>query len=568
METIQTKLWQMFRTVKHPDVGTLTRKGELQPWCQNFVNSENAIIGAEVSSGGLLAVDVATEEESEILQPLELRGSDESNCVIGIESASTSPAPPPENLINVLVMLPEEAPPIITEKEPEVGRVESAIVGAELACGGLQAADIGTEEDCEVLLPLELRASPGIEGASISPAPPPAANLFNPSVMLREEAYPRFPEGEPEMVPANVLPISPRKFKDESHPPNSSTSGRESEQVETLKVVSPLEVRPVTTDEHLITALDMFRGEATRPDELQSNAVSKDIQALTMTKVAEEIPDEVPEKMMTALDMFSGVAMKLEDTKENYLGPLRGPGAAEKTFQLSAKLTDAFEGILSRVKREPVDDFEKNAVVSVPDVARLASHSEKRSENIIRVKPELPDEVDNYQSGVFTDRKSFQALQFPSDSEEYSSGSADTDDSSTDHEDGLSIMRMKNGPTWDSEGALRICHRKRKNSDDLGNEKKHRNSNPGMRVQGGRLYDSSFGLTCHWCRQKTVELHVKCRDCPIHYCGPCLLNRNGENIKQELCDGVKWLCPKCRNGCGPGCENWYCPMLISLTFVG
>lgn len=32
----------------------------------------------------------------------------------------------------------------------------------------------------------------------------------------------------------------------------------------------------------------------------------------------------------------------------------------------------------------------------------------------------------------------------------------------------------------------------------------------GVRVQGGRIYDSQFGVTCHWCRQKTLEDHVTC----------------------------------------------------------
>lgn len=85
---------------------------------------------------------------------------------------------------------------------------------------------------------------------------------------------------------------------------------------------------------------------------------------------------------------------------------------------------------------------------------------------------------------------------------------------------------------------------------------KPRNTNPGRRVQGGRLYDSALGKTCHWCRQKTVEHHVKCRECNINYCGPCLQNRMGENIREELAEGVRWLCPKCRNGCGPGCDCW------------
>lgn len=35
-------------------------------------------------------------------------------------------------------------------------------------------------------------------------------------------------------------------------------------------------------------------------------------------------------------------------------------------------------------------------------------------------------------------------------------------------------------------------------------------SGRGVRVQGGRVYDSRYGVTCHWCRQKTLEEHVQC----------------------------------------------------------
>jgi hypothetical protein len=87
--------------------------------------------------------------------------------------------------------------------------------------------------------------------------------------------------------------------------------------------------------------------------------------------------------------------------------------------------------------------------------------------------------------------------------------------------------------------------------------KRHRNSNPGRRIHSGRVYDSVLGQTCHWCRQKTVELHCICKLCPIQYCAPCLLNRNGEKLHEEMSEGLKWICPKCRGGCGPGCDNWY-----------
>lgn len=82
-----------------------------------------------------------------------------------------------------------------------------------------------------------------------------------------------------------------------------------------------------------------------------------------------------------------------------------------------------------------------------------------------------------------------------------------------------------------------------------------RNSNPGVRIVGCRLYDSVNGQTCHWCRQKTVEDHVQCSRCPIRFCGLCLKNRHGEDILVEMYEGNAWVCPKCRSGCGPGCNQ-------------
>jgi hypothetical protein len=84
-----------------------------------------------------------------------------------------------------------------------------------------------------------------------------------------------------------------------------------------------------------------------------------------------------------------------------------------------------------------------------------------------------------------------------------------------------------------------------------------RNSDPGRRMRGSRIYDSVLGETCHWCRQKTVEAHVHCSKCPIKFCGQCLLNRNGEFIQHEMKKEACWVCPKCRGGCGQGCINWF-----------
>lgn len=83
----------------------------------------------------------------------------------------------------------------------------------------------------------------------------------------------------------------------------------------------------------------------------------------------------------------------------------------------------------------------------------------------------------------------------------------------------------------------------------------------GVRRQGGRIYDSKNGVTCHWCRQKTLEDHVVCtsescgggKTLPVSFCRMCLWNRHGENVYDAIASG-KWICPKCRGGCGDGCR--------------
>ena len=77
---------------------------------------------------------------------------------------------------------------------------------------------------------------------------------------------------------------------------------------------------------------------------------------------------------------------------------------------------------------------------------------------------------------------------------------------------------------------------------------------------GARVYDSELGVTCHWCRQKTVETHVFCtaeacgkgRSAPLAFCGMCLRNRHGEDVDAAAASGI-WRCPRCRGSCGDGC---------------
>ncbi|CAL8468960.1 g8501 [Coccomyxa elongata] len=81
---------------------------------------------------------------------------------------------------------------------------------------------------------------------------------------------------------------------------------------------------------------------------------------------------------------------------------------------------------------------------------------------------------------------------------------------------------------------------------------KKRTTDPGIRVQGGRIYDSKTGTTCHQCRQKTVEVKAKCGTCTMYFCPRCLLNRYGEEV-DKVNQLPKWSCPKCRDICN--CSN-------------
>ncbi|KAK9813834.1 hypothetical protein WJX73_001007 [Symbiochloris irregularis] len=82
--------------------------------------------------------------------------------------------------------------------------------------------------------------------------------------------------------------------------------------------------------------------------------------------------------------------------------------------------------------------------------------------------------------------------------------------------------------------------------------RKPRTTNPGVRVQGGRIYDSETGTTCHQCRQKTVEVKGKCSKCTLYWCPRCLLNRYGEEVSQVTAQ-QEWPCPRCRGLCN--CSN-------------
>ncbi|XP_003382727.2 PREDICTED: cell division cycle-associated 7-like protein [Amphimedon queenslandica] len=68
-----------------------------------------------------------------------------------------------------------------------------------------------------------------------------------------------------------------------------------------------------------------------------------------------------------------------------------------------------------------------------------------------------------------------------------------------------------------------------------------------------KIYDRINGTTCHQCRQKTIDQKTVCHNKYCNgvrgqFCGPCLKNRYGEDIRECLVDKT-WVCPPCRGKC-------------------
>uniref|UniRef100_A0A8C6RCW6 Cell division cycle associated 7 like n=1 Tax=Nannospalax galili TaxID=1026970 RepID=A0A8C6RCW6_NANGA len=68
-----------------------------------------------------------------------------------------------------------------------------------------------------------------------------------------------------------------------------------------------------------------------------------------------------------------------------------------------------------------------------------------------------------------------------------------------------------------------------------------------------KIYDKVLGNTCHQCRQKTIDTKTVCRNQSCggvrgQFCGPCLRNRYGEDVRTALLD-PDWMCPPCRGIC-------------------
>ncbi|XP_061827594.2 cell division cycle-associated protein 7a isoform X1 [Nerophis lumbriciformis] len=68
-----------------------------------------------------------------------------------------------------------------------------------------------------------------------------------------------------------------------------------------------------------------------------------------------------------------------------------------------------------------------------------------------------------------------------------------------------------------------------------------------------KIYHTVNGSTCHQCRQKTIDTKTNCRheECVGvrgQFCGPCLRNRYGEEVRDALLN-PEWRCPPCRGIC-------------------
>jgi len=67
-------------------------------------------------------------------------------------------------------------------------------------------------------------------------------------------------------------------------------------------------------------------------------------------------------------------------------------------------------------------------------------------------------------------------------------------------------------------------------------------------------------INCHCCKKKTKEFVIctnrycapKCGMLRVGFCKNCLMNRQGEDLKQAQLS-KKWICPRCRGSCGKGC---------------
>lgn len=76
----------------------------------------------------------------------------------------------------------------------------------------------------------------------------------------------------------------------------------------------------------------------------------------------------------------------------------------------------------------------------------------------------------------------------------------------------------------------------------------------------GKVYDQAYGTTCHQCRQKTLDMKTICRNPNCSgvrgfFCGPCLRNRYGEDVRAAL-KNPEWICPPCRGNCNCSiCRN-------------
>ncbi|MBN3285412.1 CDCA7 protein, partial [Polyodon spathula] len=68
-----------------------------------------------------------------------------------------------------------------------------------------------------------------------------------------------------------------------------------------------------------------------------------------------------------------------------------------------------------------------------------------------------------------------------------------------------------------------------------------------------KTYNRATGSTCHQCRQKTIDTKTSCRNLECRgvqgqFCGPCLRNRYGEEVRDALLN-PSWQCPPCREIC-------------------
>ncbi|KAK0148467.1 Cell division cycle-associated 7-like protein [Merluccius polli] len=111
-------------------------------------------------------------------------------------------------------------------------------------------------------------------------------------------------------------------------------------------------------------------------------------------------------------------------------------------------------------------------------------------------------------------------------------------------EDGVKRVKKRRVSQGSKRGQYVVCSVDQITKEDL--------DNIAYRAKD-KIWDKDHGSSCHQCRQKTLDTKTMCRSGYCvggkgQFCGPCLKNRYGEDVREVLLDPT-WSCPLCRGVC-------------------